>query len=139
MADGPMDDGFGFPGDGDAGLDVDLDFLDDVESMNPGAGPAIKPSSETPSDGMTSDDVAELRARWADVQASFIDDPSRACEQADNLVDLALSRLTERFTRERDELVRRWDRGSEPTDTEELRVAMKGYRSLIDRVLTTEL
>ena len=139
MDDGPMDDGFGFPADGDAGLDVDLEFLDDVESMNPGAEPAAEPAHEASGDGLTSNDGAELRARWADIQASFIDDPSRACEQADNLVDLALSRLTERFARERDDLVRRWDRGNEPTDTEDLRIAMKGYRSLIDRVLTTEL
>ena len=50
-----------------------------------------------------------------------------------------LKRLTERFARERNDLVRTWDRGSEPTDTEDLRVAIKGYRGLVDRLLTTEL
>ncbi len=143
MRDEAKDDGFGYPGDGelsgDAGLDVDLGFLDDVESLNPGRELAAEPAYPDSGGGMSSNDVTEFRARWADIQASFIDEPSRACEQADNLVDLVLTRLTEQFTRERDDLVRRWDRGNEPTDTEELRIAMKGYRTLIDRVLTTEL
>ena len=57
----------------------------------------------------------------------------------DNLVDLVLKRLTGGFARERKDLVRTGDRGSEPTDTEDLRVAIKGYRALVDRLLTTEL
>ena len=125
------------------GLDVDLGFLEDVESMDVEGMSEVstreEPKAGRSKDGMTPDDIAEFRARWADVQASFIDDPSRACEQADNLVDLVLTRLTERFARERDDLVRKWDVGHEPTDTEDLRLAMKGYRGLIDRLLTTEL
>lgn len=143
MADRARDEGFGFAEEDDlsreSGLDVDLDFLDDVESMNQGKEAVAEAVATAASEGMSSEDVAEFRARWADIQASFIDDPNRACEQADNLVDLVLKRLTERFTRERDDLVRRWDKGHEATDTEDLRVAMKGYRSLIDRVLTAEL
>ena len=105
----------------------------------PKTKPVATTTADSSGDAMSVDDVAEFRARWADIQASFIDDPSRACEQADNLVDIVLQRLTERFTRERDGLVRRWDRGHEQTDTEDLRVAMKGYRGLIDRLLTAEL
>lgn len=156
MGDGTMDDGFELPANGsefdhgvggeaaDGGLDVDLQFLDDVESMDlegMGGATATEPTSEPApaTDGMTAEDVAEFRARWADLQASFIDDPHRACEQADNLVDRVLTRLMERFAKERDHLVRSWDRGAEATDTEELRMAMKGYRSLIDRLLEAEL
>ncbi|MCG8467913.1 MAG: hypothetical protein MJB57_06825 [Gemmatimonadetes bacterium] len=147
MRDRRVDDGFELSDDGDldmsgvdSALDVDLDFLDDVEAMG-GASihDAIDQAPTPTSDAMSTNDVAEFRARWADIQASFIDDPNRACEQADNLVDLVLNRLTERFTRERDGLVRQWDQGHEATDTEELRLAMKGYRGLIDRLLTAEL
>ncbi len=147
MRDRAKGDGFGLSetsdldmGADETALDVDLDFLDDVEAMGGGSiNDAIDQAPSTDSDVMSTNDVAEFRARWADLQASFIDDPTRACEQADNLVDLVLVRLTERFTRERDQLVRQWDRGHEPTDTEDLRMAMKGYRSLVDRLLEAEL
>jgi hypothetical protein len=161
MRDLSMDDGFGLPEiDGDVndievagvevgdvdmssmaveGLDVGFDFLENVDPMNDRNGVRPGEVSASDSEGMTEQDVTEFRARWADIQASFIDDPHRACEQADNLVDLVLKRLTERFARERNDLVRTWDRGSEPTDTEDLRVAIKGYRGLVDRLLTTEL
>jgi hypothetical protein len=161
MRDLSMDDGFGLPeiegdlndmdtggvnvDDADVsdmaveGLDVGFDFLQDVDPMADANGAqSEEPAADEP-DGMTEADVAEFRSRWADIQASFIDDPHRACEQADNLVDLVLKRLTERFARERNDLVRTWDRGSEPTDTEDLRVAIKGYRGLVDRLLETEL
>lgn len=148
MRDTSQDDGFGLPDmeGSDAGvevegLDVGFDFLEDVEAGATGEanGAAAAPLRAAEKDGMTSEDVTEFRSRWADVQASFIDDPHRACEQADNLVDLVLTRLTERFAKERKELVLKWDRGHERTETEELRVAMKGYRALIDRLLTAEL
>lgn len=155
MRDLSMEDGFGLPEvdeNGPAvhqdersvddlasdGLDVGFDFLSGIDPTvdeRPGASAANGSSSEAFDD----QDVAEFRARWADIQASFIDDPHRACEQADNLVDLVLKRLTEGFTRERNDLVRAWDRGNEPTDTESLRLAIKGYRSLVDRLLTTEI
>ncbi|MDH3732255.1 MAG: hypothetical protein OEU54_01930 [Gemmatimonadota bacterium] len=162
MRDLSMDDGFGLP-EIDAGEDVDMraeqvndmdvsdvavegldagfDFLDNVDPMNEvnGAEPDAVQVAEESIEGITEEDVAEFRSGWADIQASFIDDPHRACEQADNLVDLVLKRLTERFARERNDLVRAWDRGSEPTDTEDLRVAIKGYRGLVDRLLTTQL
>jgi len=147
MGDRAKEDGFGLRDEGDldmsdteSALEVDLDFLDDVEAMSGGSiNDAIDRAPAPQQDSMSVNDVAEFRARWADLQASFIDDPTRACEQADNLVDLVLVRLTERFTRERDELVRKWDRGHETTDTEDLRIAMKGYRSLVDRLLEAEL
>ena len=161
MRDLSMDDGFGLPeidgdlsevdaggvdvGDADVsdmavdGLDVGFDFLQDVDPMSDDNGAAPESPQADAVDGMTQEDVAEFRSKWADIQASFIDDPHRACEQADNLVDLVLKRLTERFARERNELVRTWDRGSEPTNTEDLRVAIKGYRGLVDRLLETQL
>lgn len=147
MREASNDDGFGLP---DAkgsdsgveveGLDVGFDFLEDVEAdAGEENGELVSTPTRPETDGMTSEDVAEFRSRWADIQASFIDDPHRACEQADNLVDLVLTRLTERFAKERKQLVLTWDHGHERIETEELRVAMKGYRTLIDRLLTAEL
>ena len=152
MRDVSMDDGLGVPGADSGGAvdagtsgedgsveepDVGFDFL---ESVGRRAGNGAAPGSGGPRPPRLSEgEVAEFRSRWADIQASFIDDPNRACEQADNLVDLVLTRLIEALARECKDLVRTWDRGSEPTDTENLRVAMKGYRGLIDRLLTTEV
>ncbi len=130
----------------DPEIDVGFDFLED---RDPGGAPEshadpatvpVEPAPQTSvEEGISANDVAELRSRWANLQASFIDDPRRACEQADNLVDLVLKRITEHFARGRDDLVRQWDRGAEPTSTEDLRVAMKGYRNLIDRLLEARL
>jgi hypothetical protein len=120
------------------GLDVGFDFLTGVDPTADEEVGAPAPNGSG-TEAINDQDVAEFRARWADIQASFIDDPHRACEQADNLVDLVLNRLTEGFTKERTDLVREWDRGNEPIETENLRQAIKGYRSLIDRLLTTEL
>lgn len=137
--------GSGVDVDLDPGIDVGFDFLDEDEPRprrrdpnGGGPGPA-EPRKGPDEDRMSPEDVAEFRARWADIQASFIDDPNRACEGADNLIDLVLKRMMQRFTHERDDLVRMWDRGNEPVPTEDLRLAMKGYRSLIDRLLEAEL
>jgi hypothetical protein len=127
----------------DSDVDVGFDFLEDMEPDLPmDVEAASKMAEATPakeSGGFTREDATDFRARWADIQASFIDDPRRACEHADNLVDGVLKRITDHFARGRDDLVRQWDRGNEPTSTEDLRVAMKGYRGLIDRLLEAEL
>jgi hypothetical protein len=131
-----IDVGFDFLEDREPGVSADDSeaSLADEEVVQVEAGPA-----GTSEGGIRADEVVELRTRWADLQASFIDDPRRACEQADNLVDLVLKRITEHFARGRDDLVRQWDRGAEPTSTEDLRVAMKGYRALIDRLLEADI
>lgn len=88
---------------------------------------------------LTREEGGEYRARWESIQASFIDEPRRAVEQADNLVDRVVSRLTEGLAEERNLLVRRWDHGSEPVSTEELRLALQGYRKLLDRLLSASV
>jgi hypothetical protein len=124
-------------------IDVGFDFLEEMEpdlgTNVEGMGGRVDETSGEGNGGISSEDVTDFRARWADIQASFIDDPRRACEQADNLVDVVLKHITEYFARGRTDLVRQWDRGNEPTSTEDLRIAMKGYRGLIDRLLEAEL
>lgn len=81
-------------------------------------------------------DVASFREQWSGVQGGFVDDPRRTVEQADYLVDLVLSKLTEDLRQERAQLVRRWDRGAEDVSTEELRQALREYRTLLERLLS---
>jgi len=80
-------------------------------------------------------DTTDLRKRWSDVQAGFVDEPRRAVEQADSLVADVMKRLAEGFANERATLEHQWDRGDSVT-TEDLRVALQRYRSFFDRLLT---
>ena len=78
--------------------------------------------------------VDDLRPRWSDIQASFVDEPRRAVEKADALVADAIRRLAEAFADARADLERDWDRGDD-VSTEDLRVAFRRYRTFFDRLL----
>jgi hypothetical protein len=77
----------------------------------------------------------ELRSRWDSIQVGFVDEPRRAVEQADNLVAGTMKRLAEIFTEERNKLEHQWDQG-ENVSTEDLRQALRRYRSFFDRLLS---
>lgn len=79
-------------------------------------------------------DVGDLRTRWSDVQAGFVDEPRRSVEQADQLVATAMQRLAEGFARERASLEKQWDSGDN-VSTEDLRVALQRYRAFFGRLL----
>ena len=81
------------------------------------------------------DDANELRRRWDAVQASFVDEPRRAVEEADSLVAGAMKRLAETFAAERATLESQWDRGDN-VSTEDLRLALQRYRSFFSRLLS---
>lgn len=89
----------------------------------PGTGKQV---SDEP---MFSDDAAErLRIRWRELQADFVDDPQRAVRAADDVVDEMMRTIAERRKR----LTGEWQGH---TDTEELRLALRGYRSFVDTLL----
>src|SRR5579863_5937459 len=79
-------------------------------------------------------DVDDLRSRWSNVQTGFVDEPRRAVEEADKLVAAVMQRLAEGFAKERSNLEKAWDRGDN-VSTEDLRVALRRYRSFFDRLL----
>ena len=81
------------------------------------------------------DEMEEMRHRWNDVQAAFVDEPRRAVEHADGLVASAMKRLAEVFSEERSKLERQWDRGDN-VSTEDLRIALQRYRSFFHRLLS---
>jgi hypothetical protein len=83
------------------------------------------------------DDAAagELRATWGTVQASFVDEPRSAVEQADALVAEVMKRLADTFGAERKSLEMQWSKGDD-VSTEELRLALRRYRSFFDRLLS---
>lgn len=80
-------------------------------------------------------DLNEFRSSWDSIQAGFVDEPRRAVEQADKLVAAAMKRMAEGFAQERSKLEGQWDRGDN-ISTEDLRVALRRYRSFFQRLLS---
>ena len=76
-----------------------------------------------------------LRRRWMEVQTGFVDEPRETVQQADTLVAETMKRLAEIFAQERASLEGQWSRGDE-VSTEDLRLAMRRYRSFFDRLLS---
>jgi hypothetical protein len=79
-------------------------------------------------------DIGDLRTRWGNVQAEFVDEPRRSVEAADQLVATVMQRLAEGFANERASLEKQWDSG-ENASTEDLRIALQRYRAFFDRLL----
>jgi len=77
--------------------------------------------------------VTGFRDRWQNVQTGFVDDPKQAVRQADELVAAVISALATTFAEHKSELEAQWQQG-EPA-TEELRIALRRYRSFFDQLL----
>jgi hypothetical protein len=103
----------------------------------PNAGPTR--GNEDPSAGMgplfPADELKQFRSRWDQVQASFVDEPRRAVEEADNLVATVVKRIAEQFAEQRSKLESQWDHGEDAT-TEDLRLGLRRYRAFFDRLLS---
>lgn len=77
----------------------------------------------------------EFRARWDAVQIGFVDDPMRAVRDADELVARVMKSLAETFSEERAKLEGQVDQSSRAS-TENLRIALRNYRSFFQRLLS---
>nr|WP_191910052.1 hypothetical protein [Microbispora cellulosiformans] len=89
-------------------------------------GPVAYPAATTnaPGTGAVLDDA--LEGRWREIKSGFVDDPRQSVEQADALVEEALSAFTSR----REALLGQW-KDNERGDTEALRLALHEYRTLL--------
>jgi hypothetical protein len=90
---------------------------------------------ETPTPLFAADAAESFRSRWQDIQTSFIDEPSRAVEQADSLVAEIMQQLARTFAAERAHLEEQGEHGKD-VSTEDLRMALRHYRSFFDRLLS---
>ena len=77
----------------------------------------------------------EFRSRWLEIQTSFVDEPGRAVEQADLLVAEVMRQLAKTFAQKRSKLEPQLVQGEE-ISTENLRIALRHYRSFFDRLLS---
>jgi hypothetical protein len=81
------------------------------------------------------DEVSELRPMWIAIQTKFIDEPRQSVQEADGLVASTIQRLAESFAKERGQLESQWAKGGD-VSTEDLRLALRRYRSFFDRLLS---
>jgi len=97
-------------------------------------GTASAPAREEVTPLFAPDESQSLRARWDAIQVGFVDEPRRSVEEADHLVAETMKRLAEIFSSERQGLEHEWDGGGN-VSTEDLRIALRRYRSFFGRLL----
>jgi hypothetical protein len=85
---------------------------------------------------LPADQNERFTSRWEEIQASFVDRPQDAVEEADSLVSDLMQRVTSGLSSERERLEKQWAAGDD-VSTEDLRVALTRYRAFFDRLLKT--
>jgi len=81
------------------------------------------------------DEAGKFRKCWEQIQTEFVDDPRGSVKKADGLVADTIKRLAEVFAEQRTRLEHEWDKG-DSVSTEDLRQALRKYRSFFDRLLS---
>jgi hypothetical protein len=79
----------------------------------------------------------KFRTRWLAIQSKFVDDPKASVRDADDLVADVIQGITSSFADRRGTLEKNWNGGSDAS-TEDLRQALKQYRSFFDRLLSLQ-
>ena len=80
----------------------------------------------------------KFRSRWQVIQGKFVDDPRDSVKQADDLVADIIKSVTMSFADRRSGLEKQWNSGENNISTEDMRLALKRYRSFFERLLTLE-
>ncbi|AEV82698.1 Polycystic kidney disease protein 1-like 3 [Actinoplanes sp. SE50] len=123
--------------------------LEDAEPVRRPGRRAVPDTDDTGLDGAAGDEESaavirptvwdedaarHFRAAWHEVKAEFVDDPVNALTRAHDLLTDAVNELTEVLLAERDDLDPL--RGTDTPDTESMRMAMRGYREFLERILS---
>ncbi len=90
--------------------------------------------NEAPTPLFANEELTGYRTRWSGIQTGFVDEPRKAVEEADALVAELMKRLADSFAEERRKLEAHWEK-SDKISTEDLRIAMRRYRSFFERLL----
>jgi len=104
------------------------------DTAMPDRAVGVAPVAEENKSSVWSEDAAtEARRRWHEVQMAFVDDPRAATEQARELVTSTVDSFVAALTKQREALDE--EHHDEGADTELLRLEMRRYREVLDRVL----
>jgi hypothetical protein len=82
-------------------------------------------------------EAGQFRTQWLNIQSKFVDNPHQSVREADELVANVLKSVTMSFHQRRTSLEKQWNGGGNAS-TEDLRLALKSYRSFFERLLTLE-
>ncbi|MFJ9818568.1 hypothetical protein ACIRU3_25580 [Streptomyces sp. NPDC101151] len=105
---------------------TDASATEDVPGSSDGEAPQL----------LTDDEERGYRDRWQKIQSKFVDDPRDAVHDADALVADVMQTLAATFAQHKKDLEGQWSQG-ERVSTEELRGALRRYRSFFNRLLST--
>jgi len=83
---------------------------------------------------VSSDRADSYASRWNEVKGMFVDEPRQAVQKADQLVGELLDDLERGFREQRQGIEHGLD--NDDTSTEDLRMALRRYRSFFDRLLS---
>lgn len=85
------------------------------------------------------DESDKLTLRLQHAVGGFVDEPRSAVEEADHVLEEVTARFTDAMTQRRRTLRNTWETGADDrataTDTEQLRLALRDYRELTERLL----
>ncbi|HEX6268809.1 MAG TPA: hypothetical protein VFZ43_01125 [Anaerolineales bacterium] len=81
-------------------------------------------------------EAEKFRSQWLELQSRFVDDPRASVKEADELVADVIKSITRNFADRRLSLEDQWNSEEDRVSTEDLRVAIKSYRSFFNRLLT---
>ncbi|MFI6001978.1 hypothetical protein ACIA98_16440 [Streptomyces sp. NPDC051366] len=124
-----------YPGEATGGLNDATQAPADQPAGEQEPEPGREPESEEePLLGAA--EAERYRTTWSEIQGRFVDDPREAVRSADALVAEVMQRFAGTLAEHRSGLEKQWDRG-EQVATEDLRQALRAYRSLVNRLLDT--
>ncbi|MFE7166013.1 hypothetical protein [Streptomyces sp. NPDC057616] len=113
-----------------------------TERENP-VGTATESGTGTDTALLSHDECDKLELRLRNAVSGFVDSPKQAVEEADHVVEEIAGRFTEALTRRRRTLRTSWQDGDADkvthSDTEQLRLALRDYRQLAERLLHSQL
>ncbi|WP_060884884.1 hypothetical protein [Streptomyces caniscabiei] len=108
----------------------------------PGRGRGEDPARATDGAGsplLPHDESDKLTLRMQHAVGGFVDGPRSAVEEADHVLEEVTARFTDAMTQRRRTLRTSWETTGDDraiaTDTEELRLALRDYRELTERLL----
>jgi hypothetical protein len=135
---------------GRPGRDPAVAEADSAGTAAAGRGPRSAPTAGTTSAGVIPEaarpqasasgntglagDPERMHERWAAIQATFVDDPRGSVAAASELVTEAIAALVASAEQRERGLRGEWERDG--ADTEDLRNTLRGYRGLLDRLVT---
>lgn len=82
-----------------------------------------------------SHEAEQLRIHWLEIQSRFVDNPNACLKDADELIAHVTENIISTLSDKRRTLQGQWQSGDQ-VSTEDLRFALKRYRSFFNRLLS---